>query len=207
MTVHIGIDFDNTIVSYDGLFHRVAMEQRLVADTVPASKLAVRDHLRETGREDVWTEMQGYVYGARMDEAAAYDGVQDFLRWARASDIMVSIVSHKTRHPFLGPRYDLHAAARHWVEHHLTDAQGAMVAPERVYFELTKDEKLNRVAAIGCDWFIDDLPEILLSVAFPQNVDRILFDPEGHHGEVAGLVRLCTWSDIRRHFDQCSRQR
>jgi len=38
------------------------------------SKLAVRDHLRGIDQEDVWTEMQGYVYGARMDEAAMYPG-------------------------------------------------------------------------------------------------------------------------------------
>ena len=80
----IGIDFDNTIVSYDTLFHKVAREQGVVPDTTPQNKVAVRDHLRTIGKEDVWTEMQGYVYGARMEEAEAYPGVIDFFRWARA---------------------------------------------------------------------------------------------------------------------------
>lgn len=201
----IGIDFDNTIVSYDTLFHKVATEQGAVPGSTPPTKLAVRDHLRAIDKEDVWTEMQGYVYGARMGEAEAYPGAIDFFRWARASCVVVCIVSHKTLHPFIGPQYDLHRAARDWIATHLVDEQGALVAPEQVFFELTKESKWSRIAATGCDWFIDDLPEILLAEAFPNHVGRILFDPETHHVAGGGLTRFCNWSDIRRHFErQCS---
>lgn len=201
----IGIDFDNTIVSYDTLFHKVAIEQGVVPGATPRTKVAVRDHLRAIGKEDIWTEMQGYVYGARMGEAEAYPGAIDFLRWARAAHVPVCVVSHKTLHPFIGPKYDLHQAARGWIDTHLLDEQGALVAPDRVFFELTKEAKWSRIAAAGCDSFIDDLPEILLAPAFPQGVSRILFDPEGHHTAEAELPRMVNWGDIRRHFEQqCS---
>lgn len=202
----IGIDFDNTIVSYDTLFHKVASEQGAVPGTTPRNKVAVRDHLRAIGKEDVWTEMQGYVYGARMEEAEAYPGVIEFFRWARASGVPLCIVSHKTLHPFIGPKYDLHQAARGWIETHLVDEQGPLIAPERVFFELTKEAKWSRIGATGCAWFIDDLPEILLADAFPDQVQRILFDPETHHPDSDGLTRLGDWSEIRRHFErQCNR--
>lgn len=202
----IGIDFDNTIVSYDTLFHKVATEQNVVPDTTPRNKIAVRDHLRAIGKENVWTEMQGYVYGARMDEAEAYPGVIEFFRWARASGVPLCIVSHKTLHPFIGPKYDLHKAARGWIDTHLVDAQGPLIAPEWVFFELTKEAKWSRIGATGCAWFIDDLPEILLAATFPGQVQRILFDPETHHPDTDGLTRLGNWGEIRRHFErQCSR--
>ena len=44
--MRIGLDFDNTIVSYDALFHRVAREQDVVPANTPVNKIAVRDHLR-----------------------------------------------------------------------------------------------------------------------------------------------------------------
>lgn len=201
--MRIGIDFDNTIVSYDALFHKVALEQGLVPPETPVNKVAVRDHLRRIGQEDRWTEMQGYVYGARMDEALAYEGVIEFIRRAGTVGHQVIIISHKTRHPFLGPQYDLHAAARSWIEHHLLWNGQALLPDERIFFELTKQEKLARISTCGCDSFIDDLPEILLADGFPNQTARLLFDPEGHHGAFAadGLPVFRDWQQLIRHFN------
>lgn len=198
--MHIGLDFDNTIVSYDGLFHKVALEGGWITPEVPASKVSVRDHLRAMDKEAVWTEMQGYVYGARMDEAVAYPGVIDCLLWARANDITVSIVSHKTRHPFLGKQYDLHEAARHWISLFLTDATGPLVQPERVYFELTKEAKVQRIADIACTVYVDDLPEILQATGFPDAAAKLLFDPDNHHS-AQDLPRATHWTEVRNSLE------
>ena len=75
----LGIDFDNTIVGYDQLFHRVAVERRLIPANLPPRKNDVRDFLRSQGREDDWTMLQGYVYGPRMDTHGKYTEV--LIRW------------------------------------------------------------------------------------------------------------------------------
>ena len=80
--MRIGLDFDNTIVSYDALFHAVAVEKLLVPAETPVSKVEVRDYLRAIGNEPAWTELQGYVYGARMEQAEAYSGFFEFVRAA-----------------------------------------------------------------------------------------------------------------------------
>jgi hypothetical protein len=199
--MHIGVDFDNTIVSYDGVFHRVALEQGLVPPTIAPTKLAVRDWLRDKGKEDLWTEMQGYVYGARMESAEAYPGVLDFFSWARSAGIPVSIISHKTKQPFLGPRYDLHESARTWIETFLRDEAGLLVELENVYFETTKESKWARIDSTGSTHFIDDLPEILFSEAFPVGVKRILFDPEQHHESFEDTTMVMqSWTDILHYF-------
>ena len=190
--MRIGVDFDNTLVSYDEIFHRVALEQGAIPASTPRSKLAVRDYLRRAGREAVWTEMQGTVYGARMDEVEAYPGALEFLKWARDNAIEVCIISHKTRHPFIGPQHDLHAAAERWVRRHV----GVMPT----FFELTKEEKLARIAQCGVQHYIDDLPEILLASGFPPRVERILFDPDAHHSAADGLLLLRSWAEVHQHF-------
>jgi hypothetical protein len=196
--LRIGVDFDNTIVSYDGLFHRAAVDKGLIPSTLPQTKLAVRDHLRSIGREDDWTELQGYVYGPRMSEAAPFPGVIGFFEWARASGVDMAIVSHRTKHPFIGPQHDLHAAARGWVTLFL-EKQG-LIRHEQVYFELTKGDKLARIVSTGCTHFIDDLPEILLAEAFPGGTQRILFDPENHHQAQNDLLALASWPELQEHF-------
>lgn len=168
----IGIDFDNTIACYDGVFHAAAVERVLIPADVATDKTSVRNHLRSVGREPDWTELQGYVYGARMDLVSPYPGVLDFVAQARAAGHAVAIVSHKTKHPFMGPAYNLHAAARGFLA-----AQGIDVP---AHFELTLPEKIARIAALGCDAFVDDLPELLAEPSFPQATRAILFDPDGH---------------------------
>lgn len=199
--MRIGIDFDNTIVSYDSVFHRVALEKELIPADLTVSKLSVRDHLRRAGLEQTWIEMQGYVYGARMDDAAFYPGVLDFLRWGRESGIEMFIISHKTKHPFAGPQYDLHQAARSWVNKHLSDGAKPYLPVDAVFFELTKDAKLARIASLRCDVFIDDLPEIIEAPAFPPAAEGILFDPDGHHLD-SKLARVQNWQQLRQRIDQ-----
>ena len=194
--MRLGLDFDNTIVRYDALFHRVALEGGWIPADLPVSKLSVRDHLRRNGQESVWVEMQGYVYGPRMGEAEAFPGMVEFLQWARANGLAVCIVSHKTRHPFSGPRYDLHAAARAWIDKRLRDDGGSLLPESAVYFELTKEQKLARIAAASCSLFLDDLPEILDAPSFPKDTRPILFDPDGHHRN-SGVVRLGHWAQLR----------
>lgn len=199
--MRIGIDFDNTIVSYDELFHKVAIEQALVPADLPRSKLAVRDYLRKIDNEPVWTELQGFVYGTKMEDAKAYPFVIEFMKFARDKGICIAIISHKTKHPFVGPKYNLHEAARSWVASTLMDGVTNLVEPDNVFFESTKEEKIARIAHVGCDYFIDDLPEILLMPGFAKNLKRILFDPEGIHNTDQLYAKMVSWQEIKTFFE------
>src|SRR5579862_4026403 len=139
----LGIDFDNTIVRYDQVFHRAAVERGLIPETLPADKLLIRNHLRNAGNEDAWTALQGYVYGPGLANAPAFAGVIEFLTKCAREGIAVRIISHKTRYPFLGPQYDLHEAATEWLRRHdFFRADGINLSPAQVHFGLTKEDKL-----------------------------------------------------------------
>jgi len=192
--LHIGVDFDNTIVCYDALFYRVCRERGLIPANVPVSKSEVRNYLRRMGREDDWTEMQGYIYGARMSEAAAFPGVIEFFRDCRMNGINVSIISHKTRYPYRGEPYDLHQAALAWLENQgFFDLDQIGLPRDKAVFELTKHAKLERIGSFGCTHFIDDLPEFLMESSFPTNTRRILFDPNDHYPDSPDYVRMQQW--------------
>ncbi len=191
----IGIDFDNTLVCYDELFHKVALEQRLIPADLPANKSEVRNYLRKIGREDDWTEMQGLVYGARLNEAKAFPGMLAFLRVASAIGIEMRIISHKTRHPYRGEKYDLHTAARTWLERQGVTA-GIALNEVDVFFELTKAEKLARIGKCGCTHFIDDLPEFLSEPGFPEGVIKVLFDPNKLYSDSPDCLRCASWAEI-----------
>ena len=199
--MRIGIDFDNTIACYDGVFHQAALERRLIPPDLARDKNSVRDHLNGGGRKDDFTELQGYVYGARMDLVSPFPGFADFIGVAQGVGHELFIVSHKTRHPILGPKHDMHAAARGFlVDRGLIGEGVSKIDPARVFFELTKEEKVARAASLRCDMFIDDLPEILVMPGFPEGMRKILFDSDnqiaGGLDRAAKLDRRSSWAAI-----------
>ena len=192
----VGVDFDNTIVGYDRLFHSVAVEQGLVPTATEPTKSAVRDQLRSTGQEDAWTELQGYVYGARMAEAEPIPGALECLAQLIRHDVEMYIISHKTRHPYRGPQYDLHAGAWNWLEDHGAFERSQVgLRRSAVFFEETKEAKLARIGVQHCTHFIDDLPEILNAPDFPDEVQRILLDPGEQYAD-SSLACASAWSQI-----------
>jgi hypothetical protein len=199
--VIIGVDFDNTIVCYDGLFHKLAVEQGLIPPGVPQAKNAVRDYLRQIGREERWTELQGYVYGPGMSQAQLYPGVLEFFDRCRREGVEVFIISHRTRHPFRGEQYDLHEAARAFLAAHGFDDPARIGLPaDHIWFLETKSEKVGRINATGCTHFIDDLPEVLTATELSGHVEKILFDPNAQHADNAGLRRAASWSEVEEHL-------
>jgi hypothetical protein len=193
----IGIDFDNTIIGYDAVFHATATRLGLIGQGVAPRKQAIRDAIRlAPDGELAWQRLQGQVYGAGIVDAAMVEGVDAFLRRCRAIGCAVAIVSHKTEFGHHDPqRINLRAAALDWMTAQKFFAQdGCGMSPGNVFFEATRAEKLARIAALGCDWFIDDLPEVLADPAFPPGVRRILF------GQTNQPLRDCfvcaTWREI-----------
>ncbi|NDC36586.1 MAG: haloacid dehalogenase-like hydrolase [Proteobacteria bacterium] len=197
----IGIDFDNTIVSYDSLTIKLFKELYPEVTAELHGKAQVRDYLRSIKREDVWTEMQGTLYGVRISEAESFEGFMDFIREQSGAGSRLCIVSHKTRFPFKGPQYDLHQSAWNWL-----DSNGILefIRREDVFFEETKTAKLARIGTLSCSSFIDDLVEILTDPNFPPGVAPILFNP-GHEvgspsSSAAAFRTLSHWSEAKRLF-------
>lgn len=187
--MRIGIDFDNTVICYDEVFNRVARETGLIPDTLPTGKGYVRDYLREKGKEDDWTRLQGIVYGTRLDDARLYDGVRSFIRHCSGAGMDCVIISHKTLYPYLGEKHNLHAAAKAFIQ--------SRDLGVNAFFERTKEKKIERIKQLHCDVFIDDLPEFLGLPGFFPHMVKILFDPLGRQkSPIPGLKIAGSWPKI-----------
>ena len=194
----IGVDFDNTIVSYDKLVYRIALEKGLIPKDIAPAKNVIRDFLRKCGKEKIWTELQGFIYGPCILEAEPFPGVFYFFEYCKKEGIAAYIISHKTRYPFLGPKYDLHDFANKWIEKQgFYDAKIGF-SKENIFLELTKEEKLKRIAELKCTHFIDDLPEFLDEKDFPKNVVKILFDPNSKYSSIGHFEHAVSWPEIMK---------
>ena len=192
--IKAGLDFDNTLIRYDGLFHALAVEQKLISPELKADKTVIRDHLRAKGRDEDFTLLQGEVYGSRIRGAEAAPGMLSALISLQALGVELVIVSHKTATPFKGPAYDLHAAARDWLNlQGFFSPEGLGWSQEQVFFEPTKERKAQRIIDLGCTHYVDDLPEILAML--PETIKRILYSPSGESTWEGGPV-MQAWAEL-----------
>lgn len=174
--MRIGIDFDNTIINYDGLFKRLALEQNLVPKEIGETKNDVRDFLNGRGNNSAFTKLQGEVYGKHINLASVYEGFRNFLTRRFSYNDEVFLISHKSQFPIAGEKFDLHKSAKGFLN--LNDLIGEHVFNiSNIYFEPTKEKKVDRVRQLEIDLFIDDLPEILLMISTVTNSKTYLFDP------------------------------
>lgn len=202
VTQRIGIDFDNTLVTYNDVFRSAAHERGLIDAGFAGPKQAIRDHIRLLpDGELTWQRLQGHVYGKGIAGAAMFDGVDAFLRRCRASGVDVVIVSHKTEYGHYDPdRVNLRDAARGWMRSRgFFDTERYAIKAGNVYFEGTRAEKLARIASLDCTHFIDDLEEVLDDPGFPPGVERILFSEVEKRSHALPYVVCPTWREIEDH--------
>ena len=96
--MRIGIDFDNTIITYDEVFRAAARAQGLIEADFDGSKQAVRDAIRLLpDGELTWQKLQGQVYGKGIvDAGTAATASTASCGGAARRERPVFIVSHKT---------------------------------------------------------------------------------------------------------------
>lgn len=175
----IGIDLDNTIISYDRLFYDLAVERGYVSPRTPVAKHAVGDAVKGSAGDEVWQQLQAIAYGPRIEEAVVYEGVCEFLKACVDRSYDVYIISHKTAHARADrkKRHNLHQSALAFLESQ--SITGTIIPEENVFFLPSRGDKISQLMRLGCAHMIDDLKAVFDHPRFPATVSPYLFDPFG----------------------------
>ena len=198
--MNIGIDFDNTIVWYDISFREVALSEGFIdGNWKGKGKTDLRDHLRQQpDGERTWMILQGLVYGKYMHGAEMMPGVANFLLSCKARNHRVCIVSHKTEFGHFDPgKISLRQEALKWMDaKRFFDPEYIAINKKDVYFALTREEKVEKIAQLKCDWFVDDLPEVFEEANFPSDTRKILFGDSSEKKLSRDTAVLDSWEKI-----------
>jgi len=201
----IGIDFDNTLIDYSDVMYNTAMQFRLIDSNTKKNKKNIRDKIRRlTDGEIEWQKVQAYVYGKAINQAHLINGVKEFFNFCKNGSIGLAIISHKTQFAAQDTEsIDLREKALQWMEnHHFFDTQGLGLSKKQVYFESTREGKINRIRELGCAYFIDDLEETFFEESFPSNVIKILYDAYGEKDAVQNCIICRSWEEITQYISR-----
>lgn len=193
----IGIDFDNTLIGYDDVFFNRALESALIDSTTGKNKKEVRDKVRLLPDGEVsWQKLQAFVYTQGMTQAHLIQGADDFLKTCLQKKIKVVVVSHKTEYaPYDPLRINLRETALNWMKQKQFFVELGL-EPKDIYFESTREQKIDRLKVLGCQHFIDDLEEVFQEESFPQRVEKILLG----ESQGSGIKAFKSWTGIHEYF-------
>ncbi len=176
----LGIDFDNTIINYDQLMYDLALEKSFIPKETPKNKKAVRNTIRILPDGDIkWQQIQAQAYGPAISKATLTPGIKELLAACHQQKITYYIISHKTKYSnLLQGGANLQESALSWLnQQQFFNNPHFTLTLNQVYFEPTKERKIERIKTLQCTHFIDDLEETFQESTFPQDTKKILFNP------------------------------
>ena len=197
----LGVDFDNTIISYDRLIKDIAISRGLIPNTI-SGKRDIRNALRLLpDGEHIWQTIQAEIYGPEINRADLIDGVAEFFLLCKQLNIVVFIISHKTTYANLDlTGTNLRSAALNWMEvNGLFRESGGGLDKTRVIFSTTRNEKIDFIIRCRCSHFIDDLIEVLEDPKFPKDVEKMFFDSSNTQRGLA-LRSFSSWQEISAYL-------
>jgi len=198
--MNIGIDFDNTIAHYDSLFKKVAISEGLINEIQSIkNKADVRNYLiKQKDGHTSWMKLQGLVYGRHMHFARLMPGVANFFLSCKMLNHRIFIVSHKTEFGHLDKqRISLRKEALKWMEmKRFFDPELFGLKKEDVFFANTREEKVDKIEELNCEFFIDDLPEVFEETHFPLNTKKILFGRYNNSKHPEDIFGSKSWRTI-----------
>ena len=194
----LGFDFDNTIICYDNLFYRCALDHGWISEKESPKKNDIRNAVRKLqDGENKWRQLQLEVYGKRISKAVVKPFFKDFLSWCNHNKIIAHIVSHKMEFAAADAAhaYPLRELSLSWMKDNGVVGTPDSLKESAVFFTSTRKEKSRKIAELKCDIFIDDLLEVFEDEEFPDNVEKILFTDDLE--ETAGIKRCSNWKAIQ----------
>ncbi len=192
----VGLDLDNTLICYDDVFVAEAKNLGFLSPGWSGSKKDVKRTLSALHDGDrKWQMLQGRVYGPSMRQARLFPGTALFLMRCKARGHQVFIVSHKTEFGhFDHTRTRLREAAIDWMtEKGFFNPQTYSVSRKNLFFQSTRVEKIQQIARLDLDVFVDDLEDVLLDEKFPA-IKKILFGSTSSKPRF--ISALYSWIDI-----------
>lgn len=184
----IGIDLDNTLIDYRNAFWFTALETGTLLESereditengnpIP-SKNEIKKYLlsHENGNYK-WEYLQGQVYGNNIHHAQIFPGVANFLLHCRRRGEKVFLISHKTEYGHYDKnKTSLREAALNFLETNYLFSDAFDMTRDDIFFFDTRQKKVNKIAELNCDYFIDDLSEVFEEPDFPTGTKKILFN-------------------------------
>lgn len=189
--IHIGLDLDNTVVDYTVAAKKYAEDNGF---KIPENLAHLREYLRALGDIE-WQKAQAWLYTIGLNYATPVTGWNYFLQKVCGTEVELYIISHKTKFsPATPGNYNLHTHAMNWLENILKIDEIAQL--KGVFFLPTREAKIQKLASLQLNFFVDDLVDVLIDSQFPTNIEKILFNSSSNSASFTCIANFFELAEL-----------
>lgn len=196
----IGIDFDNTIANYEQCFNFLTRKyfyskKKEIIETKNSIKKKI---LNLKDGKYLWMKMQGQAYGKYIDKALVMNDFLKFLLITKNRKHTIVIVSHKTKFGHYDKKKILlrKSATRWMIKNKIINSNYSNINKGSIFYADTRENKINIINKLQCDYFIDDLFSVLNDKKFSQKTNKILFGKQKKNK----FLTFENWNEIINFF-------
>lgn len=198
----VGLDFDNTIICYDDVFHTIALKKGWIKKDFPHSKVLVKEFLVKEDHNDLrWQELQAEAYGEEIFTAHFYPEALQVIKTLKDLGHELHIVSHKSEYSHLRKEVNLRQKALEWMEQ---NKLLEIIPPSNVHFAADRNQKVEKIKNLGIDFFLDDLLEVLEHPQFPSSTLRFHFTPGLDVKTKVEFPQINHWTKFQEAFEHAT---
>lgn len=169
--INVGIDLDNTIISYNNSFLRLAKKYNLSKTRSLNKNIIKKNIIKKFGMSE-WTRCQGEIYGKEILINNSHKDVKKNLIFLKKK-FNIFLISHRSKYPYLGKKINLHERAIQWLNKKKFLGENEIFTKKKVFFETSLQKKIERINKLNCKIFIDDLSLVLKKL--PRSTSKIHF--------------------------------
>lgn len=193
----IGLDFDNTIVSYENVFLSYSKERNwTLPNKFSSAKSFVKEKIQNSpGGNLEWSALQGEIYGNRIIDAKPTVDLINTMQKLSEMGYQFKVISHKSLFPIVGDIINLHEVALQFLQDmNILGNAKINLTSDDCFFELTEEDKLSRIHSENCNYFIDDLQSIIENPNFPSSCIGILYS--NISPQIKKYLSINRWNDL-----------
>jgi hypothetical protein len=196
MTVpfRLGFDLDNTLIDYSISVQKFCEQNSLKEFR---NMIDLRKFLRETDQSgNKWQLAQEWLYTDGLTYAQTAPGAITLCNYLALNGFQMFIVSHKTIFtPLAFGNKPLREFATNWIK--ASKLAVYFSENENIYYEASREQKIERIIKLDLAFFVDDLIEVFLEPNYPKMVKSFLIsESESNLTWVKNILSLTDLQEI-----------
>jgi len=191
MLQKIGLDLDNTIISYDKLIFELAEKKYSISKRfIDKDKDFLKKEIIKKKGNKEWTAFQGLIYGKYILRAKLSNSFYNTISKIK-NFYDLYIISHKTKWSKIGIKINLRNAAKKFLKKNkISYCKNSLISNKNIFFENTEEEKIKKIKNLKLNYFIDDLIKVLLRL--PKRINKINFNLKKRKN----FLTINDWQDL-----------